>query len=150
MESAAHEVPRSAVPPLVRELEETLTSYLQVGGVGGCNYKRGEERRGEAAHCLPRLTPHAAKIMRHYPSPCPCLAFLQPFAFFVSWNGVLTLAFAGFTPALLDLKRRVATAHPALPRENPGSLWPKASLGCLRDGVTLTEQQFHTLNGLCK
>lgn len=46
MESAAHEGPRSAVPPLVRELEETLTSYLQVGGVWGCNYKKGEEGRG--------------------------------------------------------------------------------------------------------
>lgn len=75
---------------------------------------------------------------------------LEPLAFFVSWQGVLTLAYEGFPPALIDLKRRIGAAHTALPSESRGSLWPKTSVGCLRDGVTLSEAQFTALNALCK
>lgn len=75
---------------------------------------------------------------------------LEPFAFFISWHGVLTLAYRGFTPALVDLKQRISAAHPALPQEAPGSLWPKTTLGCLNDGVTLTIEQFYILNDVCK
>jgi hypothetical protein len=67
---------------------------------------------------------------------------LEPAAFFPSWHGVLTLAFAGFPPPLAGLKRRLSAAHPSLPPEAPGSLWPKCSLGCLRDGAALDEAQF--------
>jgi hypothetical protein len=78
------------------------------------------------------------------------ISYLHPAAFFVSWHGVLTLAFRGFTPALVDLKARVAQTCPALPPESPGSLWPKASLACLEDGATLTREQYNQLNALCK
>ena len=77
-------------------------------------------------------------------------SYVEPYAFFVSWQGVLTLAFAGFPPAILDMKDRIAAQHPALPPESPGSKWPKASLGCCKDGVTLAREQFNTLNQLCK
>lgn len=94
--------PRAVSTPLVGELEQTVTSYL------------------------------------------------QPLAFFISWHGVLTLAYRGFTPALLDLKRRLALAHPALSAEAPGSKWPKTSIACLKEGTTLTPEQFQTLRALCK
>jgi hypothetical protein len=77
-------------------------------------------------------------------------SYVEPYAFFISWQGVLTLAFDGFPPAILDMKQRIAAQHPALPPESSGSKWPKSSLGCLRDGVTLTLEQFETLNELCK
>jgi hypothetical protein len=51
--------------------------------------------------------------------------FLQPYVFFVSWQGVLTLAFTGFPPALIELKDNIYEACPELPPENPGSKWPK-------------------------
>ncbi|PRW44592.1 hypothetical protein C2E21_6681 [Chlorella sorokiniana] len=76
-------------------------------------------------------------------------SFLHPQAFFVSWQGVLTLAYSGFTGALLDLKQRVTAAHPTLPPENPGSKWPKTSIGCLRDGRRLTPEQLATLCRIC-
>lgn len=37
-----------------------------------------------------------------------------------------------------------------LPRENPGSRWPKTSLGALKDGARLTPEQLQTLNAICK
>ena len=77
-------------------------------------------------------------------------SYLEPYAFFVSWRGVLTVAFSGWTPAILDLKERISRAHPTLPKESPGSQWPKTSIGCLRDGVTLTKEQFERLKGLCE
>ena len=77
-------------------------------------------------------------------------SYISPYAFFVSWNGVLTLAFNGFAPAIINLKSRLIDAHPALPPEASGSKWPKTSIGCLKDGVTLTREQFETLNALCK
>ena len=77
-------------------------------------------------------------------------SYVEPYAFFISWQGVLTLAFAGFPPAIVDMKERIAAQHPALPAESPGSKWPKSSLACLHDGITLTVEQFNTLNQLCK
>lgn len=78
----------------------------------------------------------------------PCC--LQPLAFFVSWQGVLTLAYSGFPPALLGLKAAVDAAAPALPAESPGSRWPKTSLACLRDGRRLTPDQLATLSAICR
>jgi hypothetical protein len=37
----------------------------------------------------------------------------------------------------------------ALPAENPGSRWPKATLGALREGVRLTPSELATLQQLC-
>jgi hypothetical protein len=95
-------------------------------------------------------------------------------------QGVLTLAFEGFPPALAELKARrarecraVARAHTfvltrltsfppgkqqralaahhgaTLPAENPGSRWPKSTLGALRDGARLTPAQLATLHAVC-
>ena len=77
-------------------------------------------------------------------------SYIEPHAFFISWSGVLTVAYRAFTPPLAELKARITAGHPALPPEAPGSRWPKTSLGCLKDGVTLTKEQFETLNNLCK
>eukprot|EP00884_Botryococcus_braunii_P000199 jgi/Botrbrau1/1017/Bobra.114_1s0055.1 len=77
----------------------------------------------------------------------PCL--LEPARFFVSWQGVLTLAFRGFPPALLQLKQDIGDRLGGLPRENPGSLWPKCSLGALRDNKRLDPQQLALLNRIC-
>ncbi len=77
-------------------------------------------------------------------------SYVEPYSFFISWQGVMTLAFAGFPPAIVEMKNRLTALHPALPTESPGSRWPKSSIGCLRDGVTLTLDQFNALNQLCK
>ena len=63
---------------------------------------------------------------------------------------MLTLAFAGFPPALESLKAALDAHHGgALPAENPGSRWPKSSLGCLVDGRRLTPAELQTLRGIC-
>ena len=103
-------------------------------------------------------------------SPCT----LQPKRFFVSWQGVLTLAYryllfgrllyaallsawreacracSGFPPPLVQLKRALGEAYGGqIPNENPGSRWPKTSLGCLKEGKRLTPDQLATLIKLC-
>jgi hypothetical protein len=76
---------------------------------------------------------------------------LAPRAFFVSWQGVLTLAYSGFPPQLASLKASLAEAHgEALPKESPGSRWPKTSLGCMRDGRRLTPEELQTLLRACR
>jgi len=73
----------------------------------------------------------------------------EPQAFFVAWNGVMTLAFAGFPAPILRFKRGV-TAQFGLKAEHFGSKWPKTTLGCLRDnGRTLTLDELRKLHGLC-
>jgi hypothetical protein len=81
----------------------------------------------------------------------PCL--LTPKAFFVSWQGVLVLAYRGFPPQLAALKAGLTAAHAAaggLPNESPGSRWPKTSLGALRDGRRLTPEQLAALLRACR
>jgi hypothetical protein len=81
----------------------------------------------------------------------PCL--LTPKAFFVSWQGVITLAYEGFPPQLAQLKAALTDAHGndgALPKESPGSRWPKSSIGCVRDGKRLTPEQLELLLRACK
>eukprot|EP00775_Hariotina_reticulata_P011186 gene11186-11336_t len=75
---------------------------------------------------------------------------LQPYCFFVSWQGVLTLAYKGFPPALVSLKQQLTDFYPALPKESPGSRWPKTSLASLREGQRLTPDQLQRLNELCR
>ena len=57
---------------------------------------------------------------------------------------------SGFPPALVDLKERIERAHPCLPRESPGSKWPKTTLAALKDGQRLTPQQLEVLSELCR
>ena len=56
---------------------------------------------------------------------------------------------SGFPPALVDLKERIEQAHPCLPKESPGSKWPKTTLAALKDGKRLTPKQLDALNELC-
>jgi len=56
---------------------------------------------------------------------------------------------SGFPPALVELKERIERAHPCLPKESPGSKWPKTTLAALKDGKRLTPQQLGVLNDLC-
>jgi hypothetical protein len=69
--------------------------------------------------------------------------------FFISWNSVATLAYTGFSRTLLALKQGIEQSIPGLKQENPGSRWPKTTLGCLRDAVELTEQQVRDLRSIC-
>jgi hypothetical protein len=75
---------------------------------------------------------------------------LRPFSFFVSWQGVITLAYKGFPPALVNLKKDLTDYFQHLPKENPGSRWPKTSLGALKDGQRLTPEQLEQLNAVCR
>jgi hypothetical protein len=50
---------------------------------------------------------------------------LRPYCFFVSWQGVLTLAYRGFPQPLAQLKQQITDFYQGLPRESPGSKWPK-------------------------
>ncbi len=69
--------------------------------------------------------------------------------FFVSWNSVATLAYTGFSRTLLAVKRGIEEGIPGLKPENPGSKWPKTTLGCLREGVELTKDQVCRLRNIC-
>eukprot|EP00879_Flechtneria_rotunda_P011304 GHRR01011809.1.p1 GENE.GHRR01011809.1~~GHRR01011809.1.p1 ORF type:complete len:303 (+),score=102.57 GHRR01011809.1:136-1044(+) len=75
---------------------------------------------------------------------------LRPYCFFVSWQGVLTLAYRGFPKPLVALKEHISDFYPALPKESPGSKWPKTSLACLKEGNRLTPEQLQHLNELCR
>jgi hypothetical protein len=57
---------------------------------------------------------------------------------------------SGFPRALLDLKDALADTCKGLPPENPGSKWPKTTLGALCDGARLTPEQLQQLNAICK
>jgi hypothetical protein len=56
---------------------------------------------------------------------------LRPYCFFVSWQGVLTLAYRGFPAPLAALKQAVPGFYGGLPKESPGSKWPKTRWACL-------------------
>ncbi|EFJ44920.1 hypothetical protein VOLCADRAFT_121227 [Volvox carteri f. nagariensis] len=77
-------------------------------------------------------------------------SLLRPMAFFVSWNGVLTLAYSGFPPALMYLKQSLNDTVEGLPAEYSGSKWPKTSLGALHDKARLTPEQLDRLNAICR
>ena len=66
----------------------------------------------------------------------------------VTSQGVLTLAFTGFPPQLVRLKHALNDVVSL--KENPGSMWPKATLGCLRDDARLTPTQLDVLLAICR
>jgi len=71
--------------------------------------------------------------------------------FMVAWDGVLTLAYAGFPSPLVDLKKRIMEQFPDLSTENPGSKWPKTTLGALADdSPPLDLSQLRTLKTICE
>ena len=51
----------------------------------------------------------------------------------------------GFPPSLVDLKSRLAASIQGLKPEQPGSLWPKTTIGCLQDRARLTPDQLQRL-----
>lgn len=69
--------------------------------------------------------------------------------FFISWNGVPTLAYQGFTPSLLGVKKGIGDRLPGLREENPGTKWPKTTLGALRDDKTLSWEDTLKLRTIC-
>ncbi|KAK9866566.1 hypothetical protein WJX84_005361 [Apatococcus fuscideae] len=104
----------------------------------------------------PRSLISADSVGTHHYLELPVLlgktstSFLQPVSFFVSWQGVLTLAYRGFPPPIVSLKRQIEASHPGLNTENPGSRWPKTSLGALKDDKRLTPDQLKCLNSICE
>jgi hypothetical protein len=74
---------------------------------------------------------------------------LSPAAFFLAWQGVLVLAFAGWPPLLASLKKEL-NAIPQLQAENAGSRWPKATLAAtLDDAPPLTLEELSSLRDVC-
>ncbi|QDZ21087.1 hypothetical protein HOP50_05g36150 [Chloropicon primus] len=73
---------------------------------------------------------------------------LHPYKFLVSWNGVLVLAFRGFTEKIFSLKLALNECD-LFARENPGSMWPKCSLGCLKESRRLSMDQLKLLTKIC-
>lgn len=67
----------------------------------------------------------------------------------MAWSGVMTLAYEGFTRPLLDIKRDIGDAVPGLKPENPGSAWPKTTLGALRDDRDLDWAEVVALRAIC-
>ena len=74
---------------------------------------------------------------------------LRPQTYFVAWNGVLTLVYAGFPPVLAGIKARL-NEEDALPPENFGSRWPKTTLAALQDDAPpLSLAELTRLRALC-
>jgi hypothetical protein len=70
--------------------------------------------------------------------------------FFISWHGVPTLGYTGFSPVLLHIKETLPTLLPSLKKENPGSLWPKTTLGALSHDKTLSLDELIILKAICE
>lgn len=69
--------------------------------------------------------------------------------FFISWNGVPTLAYQGYPPSLLNVKKEINDRLPGLREENEGTKWPKTTLGALRDDRTLSWEEMFRLREIC-
>ena len=74
---------------------------------------------------------------------------LVPHAFFVARSGVLTLVFEGFSPTLLRIKDEIERRFIDIEPENPGSLWPKATLAALHDGQRHNLGSLQVLRDVC-
>jgi hypothetical protein len=75
---------------------------------------------------------------------------LIPKKFLISYQGVLVLCFDGFSNEMIFLKDFLTNNCKELADENMGSKWPKITLGCLKDGKSLTKIQAEKLNDLCE
>lgn len=72
-----------------------------------------------------------------------------PYQFFISWNSVSTLVYRGFSRTLFSIKQKIGEKLTPLKAENPGSRWPKTTLGCLRENVELSNDQVYILRDIC-
>jgi len=75
---------------------------------------------------------------------------VRPEKFFVSWHGVIVLAYEGFPEPLCRIKQDLNVCK-IFKKENPGALWPKTSLAVMQGGIPpLTYGQFRTLYDICE
>ena len=74
---------------------------------------------------------------------------LRPARFFVAWHGVMTLAFAGFTSAILHLKKDIEALDVVFEPEHPGTRWPHTTLGALKDKEELSLEDLNLLYNIC-
>jgi len=74
---------------------------------------------------------------------------VNPKEFFAAWCGVPTFAYKGFSSTLLELKKDIKEKIPELKPENPGSVWPKTTLGALRDDKKLSFNDAKMLRDIC-
>ena len=77
---------------------------------------------------------------------------LIPSSYFIAWNGVIVLVYAGFPPPIASLKASLNDPSNGFPfrKEGFGSKWPKTTLGALRDDATpLTLEELARLRALC-
>lgn len=74
---------------------------------------------------------------------------IRPREFFIARQGVAALAYQGFSHTLLEIKEEIGELVPGLKPENPGSRWPKTTLGALKDDVTLTRRDADELRRIC-
>eukprot|EP00897_Mesotaenium_endlicherianum_P000494 jgi/Mesen1/10445/ME000082S09952 len=74
----------------------------------------------------------------------------QPMEYFVAWQGVLTIAYSGIPPAMEKLKHKLLEELPFLPKEHPGSKWPKTTIACLHDDQRLSLSQLEILRAICR
>ncbi|MEM1097075.1 MAG: hypothetical protein AAGJ10_20955 [Bacteroidota bacterium] len=88
-------------------------------------------------------------ILRDLIQPQPPVV-MRPTSFFVAWYGVLALVYEGFPPPLMRIKQGLEERLPNLVRENPGSTWPKTTLGALNDEVKLTLTDLEVVERICR
>ncbi len=77
------------------------------------------------------------------------ITVVYPREFFIFWNGVPALAYQGFTPTLLKIKEEIDELVKGLKSENPGSKWPKTTLGAIQDNKNLNREDFNILHAIC-
>ncbi|KAL3701435.1 hypothetical protein R1sor_019457 [Riccia sorocarpa] len=69
--------------------------------------------------------------------------------YFVAWQGVVTIVYTGIPSSIVEFKRELEHNLKGVRTENPGSMWPKTTIGCLQDDKTLTLEQLKTLRNIC-
>jgi hypothetical protein len=80
---------------------------------------------------------HALKDLQSFSLNCD--------QFFVSYHGVIVLAFDRFPDQVISAKQKIHEECKALKPENSGSKWPKITLGCLKEGKRLSLEQLAIL-----
>merc|ERR1711971_167211 len=74
--------------------------------------------------------------------------YLKPKCFFVAWNAVPTLVFSGW-PEPIDSMKSEMQNNATVCKEMFGSKFPKITLGCVKDGVTMTPALLATVRRIC-
>lgn len=88
------------------------------------------------------------RIIEEIVSSKPTTA-VYPREYFISWNGVPTLAYQGFSPTLLEIKKEIDDKKLGLKPENSGSKWPKTTLGSIQDDKCLNRKDLNILREIC-